>query len=711
MCRWPIFGEEELAALRTVLESGEWSHASPEGYIGRYEPEFERAFADFHTAKHGLCVANGTVALQLALEALDIGAGDEVIVPGLTWQATAAAVLDVNAVPILVDVEPDTYCLDPVAVEAAITPRTKAVIAVHLYNSLADLDRLAAICAKNDLQLIEDCAHSHGSAWNGRGIGSIGAIGCFSFQSTKSLTCGEGGFCMTSDDELRDRLDSLRDCGRRPARATANWTPVQSGNYRLSEWEAAILLTQFARFPDQLELRSRNARLLDDAFGGIDGIDPMRRRSEMTRHGLYAYVVRYDSETFGGLAATAFRSALTDELGISVGSTYEPLNQSPLYLPQTKRRYMLEGQWERIDPSRFDLPVATHAYEHEAVVIPHEVLLTPWERTFDAPRSGGADPTDRPAMRLGIFTVSYRERPLETLLPELAALGIEAIELGTGNYPGDDHCPPDRLLDDARAQAALLELVEENGMTISALSQQGNPLHPRRDIASSAHETWRKTVRLAAQLGVPVVNAFSGCPGDSGSSVHPNWVTSLGRPSSWTCWTGSGAGSYSLLGRARLASPPRSRSGSRNRDSPGLLLSTTRRRCSDQVRAGENVGVNFDPSHLFWQGIDPVEAIALLAQEGADPSCPRKGHRTARGDNQAKGRPRPHPLEHVDERSWSFRTIGLGHGPEVWEQLVGALADSDYDYVVSIEHEDERLDTTDAVAHSVEVLKTDSCPA
>ena len=272
VCRWPIFGEEELAALRTVLESGEWSHASPEGYVGRYEPEFERAFADFHTAKHGLCVANGTVALQLALEALDIGVGDEVIVPGLTWQATAAAVLDVNAVPILVDVEPDTYCLDPAAVEAAITPSTKAVIAVHLYNSLADLDRLAAICAKHDLQLIEDCAHSHGSAWNGRGVGSLGAIGCFSFQSTKSLTCGEGGFCMTSNDELRDRLDSLRNCGRRPARATASWTPVQSGNYRLSEWEAAILAHAVRPLSGSARVAFSQRWQLDDAFGGIDGI-------------------------------------------------------------------------------------------------------------------------------------------------------------------------------------------------------------------------------------------------------------------------------------------------------------------------------------------------------------------------------------------------------------------------------------------------------
>ena len=170
---------------------------------------------------------------------------------------------------------------------------------------------------------------------DGRGVGSLGVIGCFSFQSTKSLTCGQGGFCMTSDDELRDRLDSLRQLRRRPTQATSRWTPVQSGNYRLSEWEAAILLTQFTRFPGQLESRARNAQLLDEALGGIAGLaNSMRRRDEVTRHGLYAYVVRYDSEAFGGLAAMEFRTALSDELGIPVGTTYEPLNRSPLYRPK-----------------------------------------------------------------------------------------------------------------------------------------------------------------------------------------------------------------------------------------------------------------------------------------------------------------------------------------------------------------------------------------
>jgi L-glutamine:2-deoxy-scyllo-inosose/3-amino-2,3-dideoxy-scyllo-inosose aminotransferase len=361
--RWPIHGLEELDGLRHVLESGEWGHTASNGdYIGRFEPEFEAAFADYHGARHGLCVANGTVALQLALEALDVGAGDEVVVPGLTWQATAAAVLDVNAIPILVDVEPDTYCIDPAAVEAALSPRTRAVIAVHLYNSLADLDRLLSICHRNDLWLIEDCAHSHGSAWKERGVGSVGAIGCFSFQLSKSLTCGEGGFCMTSSDALWHRLAALRNCGRRPAEAPAAWRPIQSGNYRLSEWQAAVLVAQWARFPEQLARRAENAQRLDLAFGDIDGLAPMRRRPEVTRQGLYAYVVRYDESGFGGLAVTDFRQALSDELGFPVGGTYEPLNRSPLYQPLTKRRYDL-GQRDEIDPARFELPVAKRAYE------------------------------------------------------------------------------------------------------------------------------------------------------------------------------------------------------------------------------------------------------------------------------------------------------------------------------------------------------------
>ena len=237
---WPRPAGREMELLGRVVQSGTW------GFDGPLEAEFERKFASYQDAEYGLCVANGTVALQLALEALDVGAGDEVIVPGLTWQATAAAALDINAVPILADVEPGTFCIDPAEVERLITARTRAIIVVHLYGSLADMDRILEIGARRGIPVIEDCAHAHGSRWRDRGTGSWGALGCFSFQLFKTLTAGEGGFVSTSDPKLREELYSLRNCGRRRRGSLAeNWRPIQSGNYRMTEFQAAVLLAQF----------------------------------------------------------------------------------------------------------------------------------------------------------------------------------------------------------------------------------------------------------------------------------------------------------------------------------------------------------------------------------------------------------------------------------------------------------------------------------
>ena len=165
---------------------------------------------------YAVCAANGTVTLQLALEALGIGFGDEVILPGLTWQATAATVIDVNAVPIIVDVCEDTWCIDPMEIEKAITPKTKAIIPVHLYGSFADMDAIMDIAENHNLHVIEDCAHKHGGEWNGKKAGSIGHIGSFSFQLSKHLTAGEGGTLTTNNPDLAEKLDALRNCGRRP---------------------------------------------------------------------------------------------------------------------------------------------------------------------------------------------------------------------------------------------------------------------------------------------------------------------------------------------------------------------------------------------------------------------------------------------------------------------------------------------------------------
>jgi len=377
--RWPVFSEEEEERILEAVRSGHWA------YDGPMEAEFAQKFAAFQRAKYAHCVANGTIAIQLALEALDVGVGDEVIVPGLTFQATAAAALDINAVPVLVDVDPDTYCLNPAAAEEAITPRTRAIIPVHLYGCMADMDAICSLAEKHDLAVVEDCAHSHGSQWNGKGAGTLGDVGTFSFQGSKSLNAGEGGGIVTDDPELWERLYSLKNCGRRrPGADPTTWTPVQSGNYRLPELQAAILLCQLERLPEQMATKEANARYLDERLAQIEGLKPMKRHPQVTRQGYYSYFFRHDPAAFDDVPVQVFRQALEAELGLSIGGPYEPLNNCPLYRPHTKRRYRIsETHWAAVDPTRFELPVCERAYSQEAVGFLHHFLLADREAMED----------------------------------------------------------------------------------------------------------------------------------------------------------------------------------------------------------------------------------------------------------------------------------------------------------------------------------------
>ncbi len=380
---WPVWDENDERALLEVLHSGVWSYNGPK------EREFDRLFAEYVGVKHAVSAANGTVTLQLALEALGIGVGDEVIVPGLTWQATAASVIDVNAIPILVDVLEDTWCIDPAAVEAAITPRTRAIIPVHLYGSFADMDAIMEIARKHDLYVIEDCAHKHGGEWKGEKAGSIGHIGSFSFQLSKHLTAGEGGVMTTDDDEVAERLDALRNCGRRPEgepegevdKGAGHYGDegnfIQSGNYRITEFQAAILVEGLKRLPAQNRRRDENAIYLNSLLEKIPGVMPMRRDERETAEAYFNYSFRYRKEEFKGLPVERFREALAAELGVDVEPSYEPLNDCALYVPHTKpARYRLnEEYWKAIDPKRFDLPVCTRIYREESVTMHHKVLL------------------------------------------------------------------------------------------------------------------------------------------------------------------------------------------------------------------------------------------------------------------------------------------------------------------------------------------------
>ena len=364
---WPPVSDRAVELVTEVIRSGTWAFDGPK------EWEFARAFADFSGARYCVPVANGTVAVQLALEALDIGAYDEVIVPGLTWQATAAACIDVNAVPVLVDVDPETWCMDAARAEEAITPRTRALIAVHLYGSMPDMDALRDLAHRRKLLLLEDCAHQHGARWDGKAVGTLGSIGAFSLQQSKVLTSGEGGLTLTDDWTLFQRLYSLRNCGR-PFQSGA--PTVQSGNYRMTDIQAALLLAQMDLMEERVERRDANGRYLADRLAEVPGIKPMKRHGRVTRGSYYCYSFRYDPSAWDGIPVAAFHKALAAETGLSIGSTYEPLNDSPLYRPHTKKRHHLnEDYWKAIDPGRFRLPVAERAYREEAVVIHHPFLL------------------------------------------------------------------------------------------------------------------------------------------------------------------------------------------------------------------------------------------------------------------------------------------------------------------------------------------------
>lgn len=368
---WPIHDAADTALLGVITNSNRWS------YDGPYEWQFAKEFSAYHKSKYGLCNANGTVGIQIALEALDIGAFDEVIVPGLTWQATAAAVLDVNAIPVLVDVEPDTWCLDMAKVEAAITKRTKAIIVVHLYGCMADIARLQKFCRDKGLHLIEDCAHQHGAFWKGKGVGTLGDVSSFSFQESKVLSCGEGGFNMCQDRRLFERLYSLRNCGRGYKDDMTH--TVQSGNFRLTEWQAGILLGGLARLDDQVKRRDANAQYLNEMLAKIPGVLPMRRRKDITQASYFNFTFRLDWNALSvpkGVTNMHFCAALNAELHAEFQPPYEPLNACSLYKPHTKRRHHLNADyWKKIDPTRFKLPVCEDAHKKIGVAIHHKYIL------------------------------------------------------------------------------------------------------------------------------------------------------------------------------------------------------------------------------------------------------------------------------------------------------------------------------------------------
>lgn len=374
---WPVWDEAEVEAVAEVVRSGRWG-GFPEP--GPKAAEFEAAFAAYQGARYGILMANGTITMEVALKALDIGWGDEVIVPALTFVATAYAPMAAGALPVIVDVTPQTWTIDPEQVEAAITPRTRAIIPVHLGQQMADMDRLTEIAERHGLAIVEDCAHAHGQMWNGRGAGCIGAFGSFSHQSSKILTAGEGGSLLTNDEHLARRAHSLIDCGRPKDPEEREYT--FGANYRLGELHAALLVAQMARFEDQRAEREAAARYFEELAPQVPGVTIKPRDPRITRWSFYNYIFAIDPDAFAGATNHVVAAALEAE-GIPAEVQYPPMSRYDLFQPSRSRLPGAVEFAERLDPARMSFPVAEAAGLRESIYL--------MENTFRAGREGIED--------------------------------------------------------------------------------------------------------------------------------------------------------------------------------------------------------------------------------------------------------------------------------------------------------------------------------
>ena len=364
---WPIFGKPEETRLLKTLRSGKWGRLQ-----GSEVDTFESRFAQMHGCKHGIAVVNGTVSLRISLMAAGIQADDEVIVPPYTFLSTASAVVESNAIPVFADIDLETFNLDPSAVEAAITPRTRAIIAVHFAGQPAKMDRLLAIAEKHNLTLIEDAAHAHGASYKNRPAGSLGHLSSFSFQSSKNLTCGEGGIILTNNDALAASCRSIHNCGRIPE---GIWYEhhVISGNYRLGEFQAAVLNAQLQRLPKQTETRNRNGLALADRLSQIPGLHPQKRDADCTRHSYHLFMLRVDSQTFGAPRLALVQALRAEGIPCSPGYGFS-LHRQPLFQKKAFGPYLPKSA-KRLHYNRTHCPNSDRICADQSLWLEHAMFL------------------------------------------------------------------------------------------------------------------------------------------------------------------------------------------------------------------------------------------------------------------------------------------------------------------------------------------------
>ena len=319
---WPVIQENDEKAWMEVLRSKRWYRLS-----GAYVKKFEEKWAAVMGAKYCLATANGTSALLTSLNALGIGPGDEVIVPPYTFIATINVVLAQHALPVFVDTDIETQLIDARKIEAAITPRTRLILPVHLGGSAADMDTILAAARKHRLPVLEDACQAWTGEWRGRRLSTLGDMGCFSFQASKHLNSGEGGAILTNNQELWERSWTFHNNGR--AKPNSAFEYSHNGlNLRLTEFQGALLLEQLTRLEEQSRRREQNAAYLRSLLKETPGLTPARMYDGCTRNAYHIFMMRYDKERFAGLPRAKFIQAMRAE-GIPCSGGYRPLNKEP----------------------------------------------------------------------------------------------------------------------------------------------------------------------------------------------------------------------------------------------------------------------------------------------------------------------------------------------------------------------------------------------
>ena len=361
--KWPRSTPELMDSVLGTVENENWGVGSE--VISR----FEENFAHFQDSKYCISTSSGTTALWVALKAANVKSGDEVIIPPYTFIATAAAVLMANAVPVFVDIDPDTFNIDSSKIEEAISSKTKVIMPVHISGNPADMKNIIELAKKYDIKVIEDAAQAHGAEWNNTKVGSLGLGGIFSFQTSKNMSAGEGGAIVSNDKDFIDRCFSYHNCGRTTDGQFYDHQ-LLGGNFRLNAIAASMLIPQIKSISNDMDLRDKNRAILDRELSQIEGITINNSYQLTTRQSNHLYLLRYNPQLFNGVSREKFFSAMQAE-GVYTYAGYKPIYKEELFVNNSD-----EYPWLRdYDYNNLNLKNTEKIADHESVWIKQNHLL------------------------------------------------------------------------------------------------------------------------------------------------------------------------------------------------------------------------------------------------------------------------------------------------------------------------------------------------